>query len=82
MSNNEKPSEANIKMVCTQTNYTEAEASSKLSECNNDPVKVIRQFMGLSNKTENNKLKTTRSQERFRVIREVIYHDNFKKSLK
>ena len=91
MNSNEasEPSESTIQMVITQTNYSKEEAVSKLSNFNNDPIKVIRDFMGLDvdNKTtNNNNLETnsktkTRSQERFRFIREEIYKDNYNKQL-
>lgn len=69
--------QATIQMVVSQTNYTEEEAVSKLSDNNNDPIKVIRSFMGLDSSPRNS-LATpkTKSQERFRVIREEIYKDN------
>ena len=69
--------QATIKMVMSQTNYTEEEAISMLSNNNNDPIKVIRSFMGLDS-SPNNTLVTpkTKSQERFRIIREEIYKDN------
>ena len=74
--------QATIQMVVSQTNYTEKEAISKLSDNNNDPIKVIRSFMGLDSSPKNT-LTTpkTKSQERFRVIREEIYKDNHTKQL-
>lgn len=70
-------SESTIQMVVSQTNYTKEEAISKLSDNNNDPIKVIRSFMGLDSSSNNALAKPkTKSQERFRVIREEIYKDN------
>jgi len=69
--------QATIQMVVSQTNYTEEEAISKLSDNNNDPIKVIRSFMGLDSSPSNSLVTSkTKSQERFRVIREEIYKDN------
>ena len=76
---NSKLSDTTVQMVVTQTNYTKEEAVSKLSDFDNDPIKVIRDFMGLTDKTTD--LSKTRSQERFRVIREEIYKDNHTKQL-
>lgn len=74
--------QATIQMVVSQTNYTEEEAISKLSENNNDPIKVIRSFMGLDSSPINSLVTPkTKSQERFRVIREEIYKDNHTKQL-
>ena len=69
--------QATIQMVTTQTNYTEEEAILHLSTNNNDPIKVIRAFMGLDSSPRNSLVTPkTKSQERFRVIREEIYKDN------
>ena len=74
--------DSTIQMVITQTNYTKEEAISHLSNNNNDPIKVIREFMGLdSNATNTIAVTKTKSQERFRVIREEIYKDNHTKQL-
>ena len=70
---------ATIQMVVTQTNYSEEEAILRLSNNNNDPIKVIREFMGLDseqNRTKNTNILKTKSQERYRIIREEIYKDN------
>ena len=69
-------------MVTTQTNYTEEEAILHLSTNNNDPIKVIRAFMGLDSTPTNTVTSSkTKSQERYRVIREEIYKDNHTKDL-
>ncbi len=74
-----------VSMVMTQTNYSEEEATKKLEEFYYDHIKVIRDFMGLNNDTESTKTTSstskTKSQERYRVIREEIYKDNYKKQL-
>lgn len=69
--------EATIKMVTTQTTYTKEEAILHLSKNNNDPIKVIRVFMGLDSSPNSTLTSSkTKSQERYRVIREEIYKDN------
>lgn len=71
-----------IQMVVTQTTYTKEEAISMLSNNNNDPIKVIRTFMGLDPLSKHTVTTSrTKSQERFRVIREEIYKDNHAKQL-
>lgn len=37
----------NINIVLSQTNYNEEEANLKLREHNNDPMSVIREYMGI-----------------------------------
>ena len=71
----------NINMVISQTDYTKDEASAKLQLFDNDPMKVIRDYMGIGEKSQTTQSKTG-SQERYRLIREVIYEDNHMKSLK
>ena len=60
-----------IKMILRQTNYTEDEAREKLNETNNDPLQVIKKYLGITEK----KAPTTRSknQEIYRQIRNYIY---------
>ena len=77
---NTQVSDHSIQLVMTQTNYTKNEAINKLSEFNNDAIKVIKDFMGLNNNIDTTS--KTGSQERYRLIREVIYHDNHNKNLK
>ena len=80
--NNSALPDATIKMVITQTNYTKEEAILELANHDNDPIKVIRAFMGLNSNTTNTiTTAKTKSQERFRVIREEIYKDNHTKQL-
>lgn len=74
-------SDKNIIMVISQTDYTKDEASAKLQLFDNDPMKVIRDYMGIGEKRQTPQSKTG-SQERYRLIREVIYEDNHAKSLK
>ena len=78
--NNSALPDATIQMVITQTNYTKEEAILRLANNDNDPIKVIREFMGLDSNTTNTiTTAKTKSQERFRIIREEIYKDNHTK---
>jgi hypothetical protein len=70
-----------VELVMKQTNYTKEEAENKLTLFNDDPLKVIRNYMGLSD-TKDTVTEKTGSQERYRLIREVIYKDNHNKQLK
>lgn len=40
----------NIDLVCRQTNYTEDEATQKLSLHDNNPIKVIQEYISSSKK--------------------------------
>jgi hypothetical protein len=39
-----------IQMILRQTDYTEQEAHVKLVECNDDPILVIKKFLGITEK--------------------------------
>jgi hypothetical protein len=39
-----------IQMILRQTDYTQEEAHNKLIECNDDPLLVIKQFLGITEK--------------------------------
>jgi len=67
--NNEDISK-NIPKVITQTNYTEEQAREKLIMFNNDYLKVIRDYMGIPEKKEQN-VKSV-NQEIFRQIRKNL----------
>ena len=58
----------NIKIVMSQTNYTQEEAIEKLKLFNCDYMRVIRDYMGIPEKKEENKVKSV-NQEIFRQIR-------------
>ncbi len=60
--------ELHVKKVMTQTNYTEEEAKEKLRLFNCDYMKVIKDYMGISDKKEEKKVKSI-NQEIFRQIR-------------
>lgn len=40
----------NIDLVCRQTNYTEDKATQQLAEHDNDPIKVIKEYMAYQKK--------------------------------
>lgn len=40
----------NIQLILRQTDYTEEQAKEKLMEHNNDPMKVIRAYLGIAEK--------------------------------
>lgn len=74
----ENTNEQNIRVVLSQTTYTEEEAIRKLAEYNNDVTSVIRDYMGIPQK----KIKTeinhkSINQEIYRQIR-----TNLDKSMK
>ena len=56
-----------IEIIRRQTDYTECEAREKLILYNNDPIKVIQSFLGISEKKE--KPITSINQEIFKQIR-------------
>ncbi len=58
----------NIKIILTQTNYDETVAREKLKEFNYDYMKVIRNYMGISEKKHTNKVNSI-NQEIYRQIR-------------
>jgi hypothetical protein len=60
--------EDDINTILTQTNYTREEAITKLALFNNNPICVIKNYMGIPLKKEEPKKKTL-NQEIFRQIR-------------
>jgi hypothetical protein len=61
----------NIRQIITQTTYTEEEAKAKLEMMNNDPLQVIRDFLGIPGKKEGRKKKTI-NQEIFAQFRQKL----------
>ena len=57
-----------INIIMTQTNYTEEQARAKMQVFNGDYMQVIRDYMGISVKKEEKKVKSV-NQEIFRQIR-------------
>jgi hypothetical protein len=58
----------NVKKVMSQTNYTEEQAIEKLKLFNCDYMRVLKDYMGIPEKTEAPKVKSV-NQEIFRQIR-------------
>lgn len=63
--------EANIKLVMSQTTYSYNDALTKLNHHNNNPILVIKEYMGLLNENDkkmNSKIKSV-NQEIYKQIR-------------
>ena len=60
-----------IYFIMTQTNYNENEASEKLKLCNNDVMKVVGDYLGISPKEDAN-AKKTKNQKIYTVIRDIM----------
>ena len=56
-----------VDIVCNQTTYDKETAIKKLKEFDNDPIKVIKDFMGIKEKP--NATCAYVSQERYKIIR-------------
>jgi len=62
-----------VSVVKNQTNYTEEISRQKLTEHNNDPIKVIREYMGISvNSQENEKKDMSLNQKMYSEIGDLI----------
>ena len=59
-----------ILMIKTQTNYDEETIVEKLALHNNDPMQVIREYMGISNLPKKEDTTST-NQKIFKTIREM-----------
>jgi hypothetical protein len=64
--------EKHIELVMKQTNYTREQSIEKLKLFNCDHMKVIRDYMGLSDKPINSKKVKSINQEIFRQIRTTL----------
>jgi len=60
--------EQDVKKILSHTNYSEEEATKKLKLFNYDYMKVIRDYMGISEKKQQNKVKSI-NQEIYRQLR-------------
>jgi len=60
-----------IQFIVSQTNYDECEALQKLESCNNDVVKVVSDYLGITPKEDQN-LKKTKNQKVYSVIRDIM----------
>jgi len=63
-----KINETHIKQIMSQTNYSEEVARNKLIEYNYDFMRVLKNYMGIPEKKENNKIKSI-NQEIYKQIR-------------
>ena len=63
--------EQHVKKVMSQTNYTSEEAREKLRLFNCDYMRVIKDYMGIPEKKEEQKVKSV-NQEIFRQIRTTL----------
>jgi hypothetical protein len=62
-----------VKTVMSHTNYTESEATDKLKLCNNDYMRVIKDYMGIPEKKEQPKIKIKSvNQEIYRQFRTTL----------
>ena len=73
----ESISQNKIDIVCRQTNYTEEEATLKLTEFNNDVMAVIKDYLQIEKKTVQ-KTKTINQQiySELRGFMDTIYQQN------
>ena len=60
-----------IQFIVSQTNYDECEALQKLELCNNDVMKVVSDYLGITPKEDQN-LKKTKNQKVYSVIRDIM----------
>ena len=60
-----------ISLVMSQTNYTEEEAIEKLQLFNCDYMRVLKDYMGISEKKDNKQVKSV-SQEIYKQIRTTL----------
>ena len=60
-----------IQMILRQTDYSEEEANTKLQDHNGDPIQVIKEYLGITEKKA--PMAKTKNQEIYRQIRNFIY---------
>jgi hypothetical protein len=60
-----------VKLVMSQTNYTEEQAIEKLKLFNCDYMRVLKDYMGIPEKKNDNKIKSV-NQEIYRQIRTTL----------
>jgi hypothetical protein len=63
--------ETHIKHIMTQTTYSESEAREKLHQFNGDFMRVLKNYMGIPEKKENNQIKSV-NQEIYKQIRHSL----------
>lgn len=59
-----------VQMIMRQTNYHENEAQEKLKAHNNDPIKVIEEYMGITHQKEE-PIKSV-NQEKYKQFRTLM----------
>jgi hypothetical protein len=65
--------ENKIEQILSQTNYSREEILKKLEKHDDDVISVIREYMGIDKKPENNKIKSSQlNQEIYRQIRRTL----------
>ncbi len=65
--------ENKIEQILSQTNYSREEILQKLEKHDDDAISVIREYMGIDKKSENNKIKSSQlNQEIYRQIRRTL----------
>jgi hypothetical protein len=62
--------EEKINIILRQTNYTYEEADKKLTECHNDPILVIKNYLGIKDKER--KTGVSINQEIYKQLREKM----------
>jgi len=63
----------NVQIVMTQTNYTEQQAIEYLRQMNNDPIQVVRHYLGICTTNENKTKKVSSiHQEIFKQYRKCL----------
>jgi len=69
-----------IQMIMRQTNYNENEAQEKLNMHNNDAIKVIEEYMGIT-PTKNDSIKSV-NQEKYKQFRTLMDNaaENYRKT--
>jgi hypothetical protein len=68
-----------IEMILRQTDYDAATAEEKLLEFNDDPIKVIKSYLGILEKpSEKNQIKSV-NQEIYRQLRQKLNISEFNK---
>lgn len=61
-----------IQFIMTQTNYDESEATQKLETYNNDVMKVVGEYLGITSVKKDENAKKTKNQKVYSVIRDIM----------
>ena len=73
--------ENNIQIIIRQTNYNENEAKEKMQKHNNNHIKVIEEYMGISHEKENKPIVSV-NQEKYKQFRNLMEegYNNYRKN--